>query len=124
MRSDAERNLNPRASSAEVATFANELANMVPNSQAPYVGASAFAHKAGYHVAGIMKDENAYQHIDPGLVGNQSRILVSELAGQRNLLMKLEEQGIDYPFSQTLRFVEVVEEVKQRNLLNILTTKN
>jgi 2-isopropylmalate synthase len=84
----------------EVANYVSELANMVPNAQAPYVGASAFAHKAGYHVAGILKDERAYQHIDPVSVGNQSRVLVSELAGQRNLLMKLAELGIDYPFTQ------------------------
>ena len=84
----------------EVANYVSELANMVPNPQAPYVGASAFAHKAGYHVAGILKDERAYQHINPTIVGNQSRVLVSELAGQRNLLMKLEELGIDYPFTQ------------------------
>jgi 2-isopropylmalate synthase len=84
----------------EVSKYVSELANMVPNAGAPYVGASAFAHKAGYHVAGIMKDERAYQHIDPTLVGNNSRILVSELSGQRNLLMKLHERGIDYPLSQ------------------------
>jgi 2-isopropylmalate synthase len=83
----------------EVANYVSELANMVPNSQAPYVGASAFAHKAGYHVAGILKDEAAYQHIDPTIVGNQSRVLVSELSGQRNLRMKLDELGIDYPFT-------------------------
>jgi 2-isopropylmalate synthase len=84
----------------EVSNYISELANLVPNAQAPYVGMSAFAHKAGYHVAGIMKDEHAYQHIDPAVVGNTSRVLVSELSGQRNLLMKLEELGIDYPFSQ------------------------
>ena len=98
---------------AEVSTFANELANMVPNPLAPYVGASAFAHKAGYHVAGMMKDERAYQHISPGLVGNASRVLVSELAGQRNLLMKLEEQGIDYPFTQA-EIKGLLETVKQK----------
>jgi 2-isopropylmalate synthase len=85
----------------EVSNYVSELANLVPNASAPYVGASAFAHKAGYHVAGIMKDERAYQHIDPAVVGNTSRILVSELSGQRNLLMKLHERGIDYPLSQT-----------------------
>ncbi len=84
----------------EVANYVSELANMAPNPQAPYVGASAFAHKAGYHVAGIMKDENAYQHVEPGVVGNTSRVLVSELSGQRNLLMKLQERGIDFPLSQ------------------------
>jgi 2-isopropylmalate synthase len=85
----------------EVSNYVSELANLVPNASAPYVGASAFAHKAGYHVAGIMKDERAYQHIDPAVVGNTSRILVSELSGQRNLLMKLHERGIDYPLTQT-----------------------
>jgi 2-isopropylmalate synthase len=84
----------------EVSRYVSELANIAPDPQAPYVGLSAFAHKAGYHVAGIMKDENAYQHIDPAIVGNQSRVLVSELSGQRNILRKLEEAGIDYPFTQ------------------------
>jgi 2-isopropylmalate synthase len=96
---------------AEVSNYVSELANMVPNSQAPYVGASAFAHKAGYHVAGIMKDEKAYQHVDPARVGNASRVLVSELSGQRNLLMKLQERGIDFPLTQdeVKRLLETVK---------------
>ena len=97
----------------EVSNYVSELANMVPNAGAPYVGASAFAHKAGYHVAGIMKDERAYQHIDPGLVGNSSRVLVSELSGQRNLLMKLQELGIDFPLSQE-EIKKLLEVVKER----------
>ena len=97
---------------AEVSTYVSELANLVPNAGAPYVGSSAFAHKAGYHVAGMMKDARAYQHIDPGLVGNTSRVLVSELSGQRNLLMKLEELGIDYPLTQSeiKRLLDTVKE--------------
>lgn len=98
---------------SEVSMLANELANLNPNPQAPYVGASAFAHKAGYHVAGIMKDPNAYQHTDPALVGNTSRVLVSELSGQRNILRKLQDQGITYPFSQT-EIRELLEAVKQK----------
>jgi len=96
----------------EVSNYVSELANMVPNPQAPYVGAGAFTHKAGYHVAGIMKDERAYQHVEPGAVGNESRVLVSELAGQRNLLMKLKERGIDFPLSQSevRRLLETVKE--------------
>ncbi len=97
----------------EVSNYVSELANMVPNSGAPYVGASAFAHKAGYHVAGMMKDERAYQHIDPSLVGNSSRVLVSELSGQRNLLMKLREMGIDFPLSQD-EIKKLLEVVKER----------
>jgi 2-isopropylmalate synthase len=97
----------------EVSNYVSELANLVPNAGAPYVGTSAFAHKAGYHVAGIMKDERAYQHIDPSVVGNVSRVLVSELSGQRNLLMKLHERGIDYPLSQT-EVKKLLETVKEK----------
>lgn len=100
----------------EVSNYVSELANMVPNPQAPYVGGSAFAHKAGYHVAGVMKDPNAYQHIDPIVVGNDSRVLVSELSGQRNMLMKLEELGIDYPFTQQ-EIKDILESVKERESL-------
>jgi 2-isopropylmalate synthase len=95
----------------EVANYVAELANMALNPQTPYVGASAFAHKAGYHVAGIIKDERAYQHVDPALVGNRSRVLVSELSGQRNLLMKLKEAGLDFLSQDEIkRLLEVVKE--------------
>ena len=62
--------------------------------QAPYVGRSAFAHKGGIHVAAMRRNRQSYQHIDPELVGNTSRVLVSELAGRGNLLSKAEEMGI------------------------------
>ncbi len=95
----------------EVANYVAELANMALNPQTPYVGASAFAHKAGYHVAGIIKDEKAYQHIDPALVGNRSRVLVSELSGQRNLVMKLKEAGLDFLSQDEIkRLLELVKE--------------
>jgi 2-isopropylmalate synthase len=95
----------------EVANYVAELANMAPNPQAPYVGASAFAHKAGYHVAGIIKDPRAYQHVDPTLVGNRSRVLVSELSGQRNLLVKLKELGLDFlSQDEVKRLLEIVKE--------------
>jgi 2-isopropylmalate synthase len=84
----------------EVSNFVSEVANLNPNPQSPYVGASAFAHKAGYHVAAIVKNEDAYQHVSPQLVGNDSRVLVSELSGQRNILAKLQEQGIDVPLTR------------------------
>ncbi len=97
----------------EVSNYVSELANLVPNASAPYVGASAFAHKAGYHVAGMMKDARAYQHIDPGIVGNTSRVLVSELSGQRNMLMKLRELGIDFPLTRD-EIKKLLETVKER----------
>jgi len=85
---------------SEIAHFVSEVANMSPWPQQPYVGASAFAHKAGLHTDAVTKVENAYQHIDPALVGNQRRLLVSELGGSRGLLDKLTELGIDYPLSR------------------------
>jgi 2-isopropylmalate synthase len=83
----------------EVSTFVSEVANLNLNSQAPYVGASAFAHKAGYHVAAMVKDERSYQHVPPSSIGNDQRVLVSELSGQRNITAKLEEQGIAIPLT-------------------------
>jgi 2-isopropylmalate synthase len=85
---------------AEVSHFVSEVANLAPNPQLPYVGASAFAHKAGYHADGVIKLESAYQHVDPAAVGGQRRLLVSELGGSRGILDKVRELGIDYPLSR------------------------
>ncbi|HLF71583.1 MAG TPA: citramalate synthase, partial [Dehalococcoidia bacterium] len=100
----------------EVSHFVSEVANMTPWPQQPYVGASAFAHKAGYHTAGVLKVEAAYQHIDPALVGNERRLLVSELGGSRGLLDKLGDLGIDYPLSRddARRITDQVKEMEAR----------
>ncbi len=84
----------------EVSRYVSETANLPPGPRQPYVGTAAFAHKAGLHVAALMKHESSYQHIDPALVGNDRRILVSELAGQRNIQAKLKEQGVDISLSK------------------------
>ena len=76
----------------ELSHFATELANLAPNPQQPYVGTSAFAHKAGLHVAAITKSAGSYTHVDPGAVGNVERVLVSELSGRRNIIAMLAEQ--------------------------------
>jgi 2-isopropylmalate synthase len=83
------------ASLTEVAHYVSELANLAPDPYAPYVGASAFSHKAGYHMDGIVKWADAYQHIDPAKVGNRQRTVVSEQAGKRNIIYKAKELGID-----------------------------
>jgi 2-isopropylmalate synthase len=70
------------------------IANQRLQRQDPYVGQSAFAHKAGMHVAAMRRSPQSYQHVDPSRVGNRSRVLVSELSGRGNLLTKLEETGI------------------------------
>ncbi len=89
-----------------------ELANLPLNGQSPYVGASAFAHKAGYHVAAVVKDPNHYQHIEPADVGNDRRVLVSELSGKRNIQVKLEERGHDMPLT-TEETTALLGQVKQ-----------
>ncbi|MER3420581.1 MAG: citramalate synthase [Chloroflexota bacterium] len=100
----------------ETSHFVAELANLNPNPQAPYVGLSAFAHKAGYHVAAIVKNERAYQHVPPEKVGNERRVLVSDLSGQRNIIAKMREQGIDIPLSseETRRLLEKVKLLEAR----------
>lgn len=78
----------------EVAHFVSEEANLATNPYAPYVGGSAFSHKGGLHVSAIRKWQGSYQHIDPALVGNRPRVLVSELSGKSNILHKAGEKGI------------------------------
>ena len=78
----------------EVSRFVAEVANLPPNSHLPYVGGSAFAHKAGLHVSAISKWQESYQHIDPELIGNNPRVVVSELSGKSNIIFKARELGI------------------------------
>ncbi|MCK9486186.1 MAG: citramalate synthase [Dehalococcoidia bacterium] len=97
----------------EVAHFAQELANLTPDPQQPYVGSGAFAHKAGLHVAAITKSAGSYTHVDPLLVGNTERVLVSELAGRRNVIEKLREQGVDLQLTDE-QAARALERVKHR----------
>lgn len=77
-----------------LAHFVDDLANCAHNIRAPYVGATAFAHKGGMHVNAVQKVAHSFEHITPATVGNHQRILVSELSGQSNVLMKAEELGL------------------------------
>jgi 2-isopropylmalate synthase len=72
-----------------------ELVNITPNPQSPYVGSSAFAHKAGLHVSAIARRKDAYEHVDPDTVGNGTHFVVSELAGKSTLALKAEELGLE-----------------------------
>ena len=100
----------------EVARFAQELANLPPDPQQPYVGTGAFAHKAGLHVAAITKSAGSYTHVDPLRVGNTERVLVSELSGRRNVVEKLREQGVslDLTDEQAARALERVKDRESR----------
>jgi 2-isopropylmalate synthase len=79
----------------EVAHYVSNRANLIPDHHQPFVGQSAFAHKGGMHVNAMVKCEESFQHIDPAMVGNQKRIVVSELAGRSNILYKVDEFGLE-----------------------------
>ncbi len=79
----------------DLSTLVYELANITPHARQPYVGRSAFAHKGGLHVSAIQRNSRTYEHIDPALVGNGRRVLLSELAGQSNIVYKAREFGLE-----------------------------
>jgi len=87
-----------------------EIANLAPDHHLAYVGKSAFAHKGGIHVAAIRRTPDSYQHIEPTLVGNEMRILVSDLSGRGNMLSKAEEFGLDVTNAEA---AQVLEDIKQ-----------
>ncbi len=72
-----------------------EIANLAPDTHAPYVGTSSFAHKAGLHASAIKVDPELYNHLDPAVVGNDQRILVTEMAGRASIELKSQELGVD-----------------------------
>jgi 2-isopropylmalate synthase len=81
--------------SSDLSRTVAEIANLALPLQQPYVGYGAFAHKGGQHVAAVLKHSDAYQHIDPSLVGNEPHVLVSELSGRGNILAKAREFGLE-----------------------------
>jgi 2-isopropylmalate synthase len=95
--------------------FVNETANLVPVNSRPFVGRSAFAHKGGVHVSAIMKTPEAYEHIDPQLVGNQRRVLVSDLSGKSNVAYKAKEMGVEIgqDGADSRRIVSEIKQLEQ-----------
>ena len=92
------RDAIPESSLAELreaSRFVWELANRIPWQHQPYVGDSAFAHKGGMHVSAVTKHPETYEHVNPEKIGNHRRVLVSELAGQSNILWKASQSGVD-----------------------------
>ena len=80
---------------SEIAHYVAEIANVTPNPQQPYVGSSAFAHKAGLHASAVIRRRDLYEHVDPDLVGNVRHLVVSELAGRATITVKAKELGVD-----------------------------
>jgi len=92
--------------------FVNETANVVPVHNRPFVGRSAFAHKGGVHVSAIMKVPEAYEHMDPQRVGNERRVLISDLSGRSNVAYKARELGVELD-EEGIDSRRIVAEIKQ-----------
>lgn len=82
---------------SNISHYVSELANLPHVNTLPYVGPEAFLHKAGLHVSALMKCKDSYQHIDPKLVGNHQRVIISELSGKSNILYKAKERDLPIP---------------------------
>jgi 2-isopropylmalate synthase len=91
-----------------------ERLNTSPNRFAPYVGDSAFAHKGGLHVSAVAKDPSCYEHVEPELLGNSRKILVSDQSGRSNIIERLKELGFDVSAYSKDSVDELVAEIKER----------
>ena len=96
----------------DLARFTNEVANLDPDDGAPYVGRSAFTHKGGVHVSAVMEAPSTYEHVEPNVVGNRRRALVSDLSGRSNIQYKAEEMGIDLGSDAAAQAVERIKELE------------
>jgi 2-isopropylmalate synthase len=96
----------------EMSRYVFEVSNVNPVRNMPYVGESAFAHKAGLHVDALRKNKRTYEHIDPSAVGNERRFLVSELSGKSNVLAKLEKANIAEDKTLAKKILEKVQDLE------------
>ncbi|GAG18928.1 unnamed protein product, partial [marine sediment metagenome] len=96
----------------EISRYVSEVANVPPLNQRPFVGKSAFSHKGGIHVSAILKKPLAYEHIEPGTVGNKRRVLVSDLSGKSNIEYKANEMGLTLG-GNGYDSKKIVKEIKQ-----------
>jgi 2-isopropylmalate synthase len=97
----------------DLSLFFDELANLRPDPKAPFVGQSAFAHKGGLHANAAQKVARSYEHIDPALVGNRTRVLVSDMAGRSSLALKAKELGLELDEKRP-EMKGLIEELKER----------
>jgi 2-isopropylmalate synthase len=97
----------------ELSQFVDEIANIRHNPRLPWVGSAAFAHKGGTHVNAVQKLASSYEHIDPKLVGNARNILISDLAGRSNIVMKAQDLGFKLQ-NDTPALKQILTAIKQR----------
>ena len=98
----------------DLSHFVAEVANLTPDEHLPFVGKSAFAHKGGVHVAAMRRSTISYQHIDPDLIGNKMRVVVSDLSGRGNLLSKAEEHGVEVEGTEVVPVLNEIKELEAR----------
>jgi 2-isopropylmalate synthase len=98
----------------DLSHFVEEVANLTPDDHLPFVGKSAFAHKGGVHVAAMRRSAQSYQHIDPALIGNKMRVVVSDLSGRGNLLSKAEEHGVEVEGEEVVPVLNEIKELESR----------
>jgi 2-isopropylmalate synthase len=96
----------------EISRYVYETANMNFRANQPFVGASAFAHKGGMHVHGVRKNAASYEHIDPATVGNERRVLISELSGKSNIAEKFSEYGLEQNSQLLARVLDRVQDLE------------
>jgi len=99
-----------------ISNFVYEMINVSPDTRAPFVGKSAFAHKGGIHVSSVLKDSRMYEHLDPNIVGNEQRVIVSDLSGQSNIRYKAAKLGIELPDDKDFnkKFVTFLKELEYK----------
>jgi 2-isopropylmalate synthase len=100
----------------EVSRFVADVANLAVGGGMPYVGRSAFAHKAGVHVAAMQRHAASYQHVEPDLVGNEMRVVVSDLSGRANILQKAAELGVEVDAGEELAALDQIKDDEARGL--------
>ena len=100
----------------DISLFIDDMANLRPDIRAPYVGATSFAHKGGVHANAVEKVRRSYEHIDPKLVGNRTRVLVSDMSGRSSVMMKAREMGVelDETSPQMKSFIKELKELEFR----------
>ena len=94
------------------AHMVDEICNLTPNPNQPYVGRNAFAHKGGMHIAGIARDARTFEHINPAEVGNRRELLVSELAGRNTVVQRAADSGVDLDDAAAGRLIEDVKKLE------------
>jgi 2-isopropylmalate synthase len=98
----------------ETAHLVDEICNVSPNPNQPYVGKNAFAHKGGMHVAGIVRDARTFEHMDPAEVGNDRELLISELSGKGTVQARAEQRGVQLDEAAAARVVDRVKQLEHR----------